>query len=365
MEIEASPPHLPKSMLRSLFRAFGMLDEPIDLAQFPTTAMNATKCLFDVDFCWYAEIDTAMMRASAVFDSSLAHSSSLIDAWPGHMLEEPTLSHWKWSKPGFVMAISDFDLTNFHRTGIYENHLHPLGIEHSLIAPILWTSNRIISIGCGREDHDFSVEDRFVLMLLSSHLSTCRRLCEAHSIARAHQPLVHDDLAVTQVELVVVDRDGRVRSMSSRAAEFIRDHREHVGEFPRCSPRLPARLDTHVADTARGVGGARSSLQFPDLEIFTTNDGDAVSLYLCHREQLSFETLARAMGTTPRRAEIGRYLCRGKTREEIAKELGISSGTVRKHLEDLYKSLGATREVEAVNEIRRRVADYLRRRGDG
>jgi DNA-binding CsgD family transcriptional regulator len=368
MDIQTSHPPLSAQMMGRLFRAFKMLDEPIDLEHFPARALAAAKCLFGADFFWYGEIDTARMRASAVFDSS----GSYVDTWSRYMLDGPVLSHWEWPEPGFAAKISDYvSQPELHRTDIYEWYLRPFGNEYCLCAPLLRTPSLIVSIGADRQAHDFSEEHRCALMLLSLYLSQCRRLCESSSIARAQQPILRDDLSVTQVEIVVVGSDGRVRSMSSRGAEFIQ---RYVGPFPRLSPRLPAQLGDHIMDMVR----KRSSLDFRDptspgssLEVFAMNDGAEVSLYLRHHEPLANETLARALGTTPRRAAVGRYLCRGKTREEIANELGISSGTVRKHVEDLYSTLKVSGRdkilgpVEAVNEIRRRVAEYLRQRGDG
>jgi DNA-binding CsgD family transcriptional regulator len=356
-EIEGSPPSLSGPFLRNLFRAFVLLDEPIDLEQFPTVALNVIKCLFEANLYCYGEFDTATRRATTVFDSSVAHSRSLVEAWRMDMLEEPTVSLWKWPEPGFAMKISDFiPSAELRRTHIYETYLHPLGIEHYLFTLLLRTTDRIISVGCGRDEDDFSEENRFALMLLSPHLSTCRRHCEIRSIARAHRPIVNGDLSLTRVELVVVGRDGRVRSMSSRAAELIQ---RHVGEFPRCSPHLPAELQAMVAR-------APCSMRFGNaLEVFMLKECDEVSIYLRLHEELPIETLARAVGTSPRRAEIGRYFCQGATKKEIAEKLHISPRTVDKHTEELYYQLDVSTRVEAVNELRRRVADDLRQRGEG
>ncbi len=372
VDIRTSHPPLPAPMIGRLFRAFKMFEEPFDLEHFPARVLTASKCLLDADLFWYGEVDMTRMRASAVFDSP----GSYVDTWPRCQLEG-NLSHWRWTEPGFAVKISDYmSQSELHETDVYEWYLRPFGIEHGLCAPLLRTSSLIASIGFERGAHGFSEEHRYALMLFSLYLSRCRRQCESSSIAHAQQPSLGDDLSVTQVALVVVGLDGRVRSMSSRAAELIQ---RYVGSFPQFSPRLPGQLGDQVMDMVRN----RSSLYFGDptsLEVFAMSDGDNVSLHLCHREELSNEELAQALGTTPRQAEVGRYLCQGKSKKRIAKELGISSGTVRKHVEDLYGKLkvsapvSAVNErnelkvfgpVEAVNELRRRVAEYLRQRGDG
>lgn len=45
------------------------------------------------------------------------------------------------------------------------------------------------------------------------------------------------------------------------------------------------------------------------------------------------------MKLTPREKEVGRWLCEGKTNEEIAIILGIRPGTVKRHVENLYAKL--------------------------
>ncbi len=51
---------------------------------------------------------------------------------------------------------------------------------------------------------------------------------------------------------------------------------------------------------------------------------------------------------TPRERETVTLLARGLTNRQIGRELGISEGTVRKHLEHVYARLGVTNRVSAV-----------------
>jgi DNA-binding CsgD family transcriptional regulator len=51
---------------------------------------------------------------------------------------------------------------------------------------------------------------------------------------------------------------------------------------------------------------------------------------------------------TEREREVLRWVARGGTNTEIAAELSISSGTVRKHLEHAYAKLGVSTRTAAV-----------------
>jgi PAS domain S-box-containing protein len=51
---------------------------------------------------------------------------------------------------------------------------------------------------------------------------------------------------------------------------------------------------------------------------------------------------------TPRQAEVLRLLARGRSTYQIASELGISANTVRNHIRQLLRTMGASSRLEAV-----------------
>ena len=51
---------------------------------------------------------------------------------------------------------------------------------------------------------------------------------------------------------------------------------------------------------------------------------------------------------SPQQRRVGELLAMGRTNDEIARDLGIAEGTVRKHLERIYRRLGVRNRAEAV-----------------
>lgn len=51
---------------------------------------------------------------------------------------------------------------------------------------------------------------------------------------------------------------------------------------------------------------------------------------------------------TARQQELLRRVARGETNRQVARDLGISEGTVRKHLENIYARLDVHSRVEAL-----------------
>jgi DNA-binding NarL/FixJ family response regulator len=61
----------------------------------------------------------------------------------------------------------------------------------------------------------------------------------------------------------------------------------------------------------------------------------------------------RGIGLTPRELEILEKLPTGDTVQEIAAQLFVTESTVKTHLSAVYKKLGATNRVQAINAARK------------
>jgi len=55
---------------------------------------------------------------------------------------------------------------------------------------------------------------------------------------------------------------------------------------------------------------------------------------------------------TPRQKEIWRFLSRGLSNKEIARELDLTEGTVKQHISALFRKLGIRSRVEAIQKAR-------------
>ncbi|MBL8966064.1 MAG: helix-turn-helix transcriptional regulator [Spirochaetaceae bacterium] len=64
------------------------------------------------------------------------------------------------------------------------------------------------------------------------------------------------------------------------------------------------------------------------------------------------EETAKALGLTARELDMALLIARGLANKEIAAELGISAATVRTHIYNLYRKVGARSRVELINRLR-------------
>jgi len=97
---------------------------------------------------------------------------------------------------------------------------------------------------------------------------------------------------------------------------------------------------------------------------FSERDRALLVLLRPHLYQACLDTEQRrhpAPRLTPRQNDLMRLLAAGCTNTQIARQLGISEGTVRTHLENIYERLGVSSRAAAVI---RAFPDQLARRGN-
>jgi DNA-binding CsgD family transcriptional regulator len=233
-----------------------------------------------------------------------------------------------------AMKLSDF-LTQreLHRTWVYENWFHPLGVEHELEvgipSPLRHTKTFLFDRAGGR---DFTERDRLVLDLLQQHLT--KLWCAAKT-----RRLLSSALA----ELERVDEDGdrgvillgpsdEVDFTSPPARRLLHEF------FPTTSRgRLPAALAEWLESD-----GAEPLIRHRGDRRLTVKRADGALLLEERQEQVEL---------TAREREVLGLVALGKTNAEIAGRLWLAPSTVRKHLENVNAKLGVTTRTAAVARV--------------
>jgi DNA-binding CsgD family transcriptional regulator len=107
-------------------------------------------------------------------------------------------------------------------------------------------------------------------------------------------------------------------------------------------PSEPAVLSrsTRISDEANGVAGWHVPSPIPPHVVIVQHDVDASTQRL------------QALGLSPRQLEVALQLAEGGTNRAIAGRLGIAEGTLRKHLERIYRVLEVSDRASAIVRIR-------------
>jgi DNA-binding CsgD family transcriptional regulator len=236
-----------------------------------------------------------------------------------------------------AMKISDF-LTRreLHRTLVYDLLLKPCGLEDTLEVRLrIPAPSRYKVFSFDRGDRNFSARDCAVLDILNPHLAQLYRASEARG--RLSEALaLHES---TEAPVVLLEADDRIAFVTTAASQLLDRY------FGERGTRLPDSLTSWLRERRRRATGEPFRI-----------DADGLSLVV---ELVEGALLLEEKGSTPRltarEREILDLVAEGRTNSEIAERLWLSSGTVRKHLDNVYAKLGVhTRTAAAARLVRER-----------
>jgi DNA-binding CsgD family transcriptional regulator len=225
-----------------------------------------------------------------------------------------------------AVKLSDFwSRRELLRSSVYKLVLEPAALEHSLSVRLpIATDMQFVFDGSGG---DFTERDREVLLALAPHLVRLYRAAETKRRLQSALAL-HE---TTGSAVVLLEPGGRV-AFASSAAQALLDR-----YFGKNGAALPAPVASWLSE---GTGQLRVGSGARSLVVSRTDDA------------LLLEERRPEPQLTAREREILDLVAEGHTNGEIAALLWISTGTVRKHLDNLYAKLGVHTRTAAAAFVR-------------
>lgn len=159
-----------------------------------------------------------------------------------------------------------------------------------------------------------------------------------------------------QKGLINLTIDGRVQFITPRAEQLLKQY-SLLGESNSLSDPIHQWCKQQISQLSFYRGAQSSCLPFrieqtgQQLIIQFVSDPSRERYFLLLEEQKlsSFSvTTLEQLGLTKREAEVLFWIAKDKSNAGIAKALGCCEGTVRKHLENVYKKLGVQTRMGAV-----------------
>lgn len=206
-----------------------------------------------------------------------------------------------------------------------------------------------------RDRRNFTERDRLVLNLIRPHLKTaCDTLAAFHQV---HHHLAQQQAATDQTALIALSTDGIVQWITQKAGEIL--HRYFPpSKAPIALPDLLQQwvsrqlsMFSQVEEVCKVTHPLRLQLEGRQLAIRFRYCPKAEQLYLLleetEPEQFSVESL-QLLGLTKRESEVLFWVAKDKSLIEVAKLLGMSDRTVKKHLEHIYEKFGVQTRLSAV-----------------
>lgn len=264
-----------------------------------------------------------------------------------YFLENPFVTYRQHTRDGSAIKISDF-LTQrqFHRLGLYNELFRLVDKDYQMTVSLATPSQIEIQIGFGRSRRDFSERDRLLLNLVRPHLVQAYQNAQAIMGMQEQAALLRRTMEMGTQGLVVLAKEGRVRLMTQQARAWLSTY---FGP-PRRADHLPDTLRAWITHQEIQLKDADDAPP-PRTPLVVERNGARLTVrHLCEADQclLLMEELQTTvvsaslapLGLTRRETEVLHWVAQGKTNTEIGVILSLSSRTVQKHLEHIFKKLG-------------------------
>jgi DNA-binding CsgD family transcriptional regulator len=270
------------------------------------------------------------------------------------MRQNPLVSHFEDTGDTRAMMWSDFTtLDQLQGTPLFEEMFRPLGISSQMAVTLPAPPGIVVGFAVNRGDGDFDERDRAVLNTLRPHLAHAYRSIQ-----------LRDELSVTRSVLrargwtgALADGDGIIEAVTENAQTL---ESESGVELSAGEP-LPERLRTPFLDGVTSYRASQPAVLSRAIRL--SHEADGVAAWHVPGPvaphvvivQMGVDAAAQRLGEaglTKRQVEVALHLAEGGTNPVIAKRLGIAEGTLRKHLERIYRALGVTDRATAIARIR-------------
>jgi DNA-binding CsgD family transcriptional regulator len=255
--------------------------------------------------------------------------------------------------------ISDFiNEQEFYRLeGLYQQYLGLFGIEDQMTCFLTGPDKAsLVGISLHRSERSFTERDREMLNILRPHFS------QAYTNASRYQQLEQNfnqlQQSVNCLGLVIVDTSGQVKSIAPQVEIWLETYFTKSVSPDRLPDHLWSWAKYQIKSLIQPSNLPQASpamrLQLADRELVirlvADKQGDRYLLLL--EEQLigSCNSL-EILGFSQRETELLRWVIEGEDTKTIAAHMGITTATVRKHLESLYRKLGVTHRSAAIAQV--------------
>ena len=287
---------------------------------------------------------------------------AVVAAWDELAFQNPLIARYQRTGDGSAYRFSDvWSVDEYHASELYRRVYEPMGIEHQLAFTIPEPPPVVIGFVMSRGGPDYSERDRQVADLLRPHIAQAWRNARELELLRSARPFTgphatdadadanmdFDRWMVTLDGGEIIDERpgslallheqfGSAREMRSRLPDAVRDWlAEERKRLSVTRPTLSTALSIRRASTVTIVHRLPPTADRPETLLIRRQRPDVESPSL------------ESWGLTPREAEVFRLLTTGATNVSIARKLGISSDTVKRHLTRVYRKTGVSGRVQA------------------
>jgi DNA-binding CsgD family transcriptional regulator len=331
----------------SILRAVRGVSMVEDVDDFGPAVLEQIDALIPSDLASFNEVDPLAERA-VVVGRPYEITPGQLGLWQRWSHQNPALMHVLHTGDGSARRLSDFlTLDELHQLDLYRYVYEPLGVEYQLSAALPAPRPTVLGIALNRHDRDFSDEEVALLDALRPHLVQAYR----------HAQLITEHRRALERVAGALEQEGRAflvvgQPIAGPALALLTRH------FGPTTEGLPEPVQAWLDDELAGFhSSGPERLRQP---LVSVRDGRRLTLRfvpggrgpdLLWMVELPAERDAaplQQLGLSAREADVLWLLTKGRRTDQIARDLGISAGTVKKHLEHVYRKLGVSNALGAV-----------------
>ncbi len=263
-----------------------------------------------------------------------------------HADDHPLIRYSTESGDGSARRISDFmTQAEFHETSLYEHVYRPMGVEYQIAVMLSAPIPTVVGVAASRADANYSNREQLLFEAARPHLTQAwRNAAEQH---RLHTLLgvATDALEQSDSGIIVLWEPPQELTPGALVSLY-----RFFGR-PTSTSSLPARVERWVAAERgrlhEGGGlvlaqplGARLGNRRLVLHYLAARRDHPGAILLSAGAQALSSLKLQTLRLSAREADVVRLAVGGSTNAEIADRLTIASGTVKKHLDNVYAKLG-------------------------
>ena len=331
-----------------------------DLNGFARHVLTVGRKAVAADSGVWDEINLRRRRHTWLADPVEVDLSSPDEAHARLFTDHPFVKQLKRTGDVPAARLSDYlSRREYHETGLYREAYRGFGVEYQLGFSLPSPSPQFfIGLAFNRRRRDFSEADRLMFEMLRPHFLQAYRNAEIMTHLRAKDVQMASALEAVRQGVITLDATGRVVLCSKPARDWLA---WHFGAAALCNHRLPEILWRWVQE--QQMPATRTG-KFPALRqpFLVETEGHRLTIRLAagiapgqqlllleDRRTALFAAPLQQLGLTVRQADVLLWVTQGKTNIEVGIILGLSAGTVHKHLEHIFEKLGVeTRTAAAV-----------------
>ena len=335
-----------------LLEAVAYVGGASDLDDFATRASRGLYNLVPGLSTSYNEINLLSERAVGVVwpDPGSEWYARYSPLFQRYMHQNPLIRYYEETGEGDPVSWLDVDPErSFERTELYMRFYLPNDIRSQIGFRLAAPPGIMVGMAVNRDGAEFTARERRLMSELRVHLVNMYRLVSEVEASRVPSAT----LAAQGWTVVLMSDAGEVVSSNSTAVQL----GEAVGLDLRTGASLQAtKVWQQFAAAMPGEGG---SIRRPPTPVLVTGPDVDLEMVLARTpvgphpiwlrqpNPVTVES-ARRLGLTDRQAEVALLLIDGATNRQIGSALNISPGTVRKHLEAVFATLGVKSRAAAV-----------------